>query len=71
MKRPTTETLFASETIGAARDIDLTIDPHCDDTKRNIEVTANLSDEDHYWIYEGNARCVFIRLDTVRKAKGR
>ncbi|MEY2655703.1 MAG: hypothetical protein RLZZ524_2731 [Pseudomonadota bacterium] len=32
--------------------------------------TDNLSDEDRYLVFEGNARRVFGRLDAALKAKG-
>jgi 4-oxalmesaconate hydratase len=42
-----------------------------DDTKRYIEATLNLSAEDRYKVYEGNARRVYPRLDAALKARGK
>ena len=42
-----------------------------DDTKRYIEASKILSDEDRFQIYEGNARRVFPRLDAALKRKGK
>ena len=38
-------------------------------TVRYIEATQNLSAEDRYKVYEGNARRVYPRLDAALKAK--
>jgi 4-oxalmesaconate hydratase len=35
-----------------------------------VAATANLSDEDRYQVFEGNARRVFGRLDKALTAKG-
>lgn len=61
--------LFASEMIGAVRGIDPQTGHHFDDTKRYIEATQNLSDEDRYKIYEGNARRVYPRMNVEQKKK--
>jgi 4-oxalmesaconate hydratase len=63
--------LFASEMIGAVRGIDPTSGHYYDDTKRYVNATANLSDDERYQVFEGNARRVFPRLDAALKAKGR
>jgi 4-oxalmesaconate hydratase len=62
--------LFASEMIGAVRGIDPQTGHYFDDTKRYIMSTPNLSDEERYQVFEGNARRVFPRLDTALKARG-
>ena len=62
--------LFASEMIGAVRGIDPTTGHYYDDTKRYIEATANLTEEERYQVYEGNARRVFPRMDAALKQKG-
>jgi 4-oxalmesaconate hydratase len=67
---PVKNILFASEMIGAVRGIDPETGHYYDDTKRYIELTANLNGEQRYAVYEGNARRVFSRLDTQLKAKG-
>jgi len=67
---PVDNILFASEMIGAVRGIDPQTGHYFDDTKRYIEATLNLSDEERYKVYEGNARRVYPRLDTALKAKG-
>jgi 4-oxalmesaconate hydratase len=67
---PVKNVLFASEMIGAVRGIDPTTGHYYDDTKRYIEATANLNQEERYQVYEGNARRVFSRLDMALKAKG-
>jgi 4-oxalmesaconate hydratase len=54
--------LFASEMIGAVRDIDPCSGHHFDDTRRYIDY-AQLDDEDRVAIQEGNARSVYPRLD--------
>lgn len=67
---PVDNILFASEMIGAVRGIDPETGYYYDDTKRYIEATLNLSEEDRFKIYEGNARRVYPRLDAALKAKG-
>ncbi len=67
---PVDNILFASEMIGAVRGIDPETGHYFDDTKRYIEANTQLSAEDRYKIYEGNARRVFPRLDAALKAKG-
>ena len=68
---PVDNILFASEMIGAVRGIDPETGHYYDDTKRYIEATPNLNDEQRRKIYEGNARRVFPRLDARLKARGR
>jgi 4-oxalmesaconate hydratase len=67
---PVKNILFASEMIGAVRGIDPETGHYFDDTKRYVQATANLNDEERYMVYEGNARRVFKRLDDQLKAKG-
>lgn len=66
---PVKNVLFASEMIGAVRGIDPETGHYYDDTKRYIEA-ANLSDAERHSIFEGNARNVFPRLDSILKGKG-
>jgi 4-oxalmesaconate hydratase len=67
---PVDNILFASEMIGAVRGVDPQTGHYFDDTKRYIEATLNLTDEERYKVYEGNARRVYPRLDAALKAKG-
>jgi len=67
---PVKNVLFASEMIGAVRGIDPEAGNYCDDTKRYIEASKILSNEEKHQIYEGNARRVFPRLDAQLSAKG-
>lgn len=62
--------LFGSEMVGAVRGIDSETGHYFDDTKRYIEA-LNLSEEDRYKVYEGNARRVYPRLDKVLKGMGK
>jgi 4-oxalmesaconate hydratase len=68
---PVKNVLFASEMIGAVRGIDPQTGNYYDDTKRYIEASTILSNEDRFQIYEGNARRVFPRLDAALKNKGK
>jgi len=67
---PVANILFASEMIGAVRGIDPRTGHYYDDTKRYVNATANLNDEQRYQVFEGNARRVFSRLDSRLKARG-
>ena len=67
---PVENILFASEMIGAVRGIDPETGHYYDDTKRYIEASTQLSAQQKYQVYEGNARRVFKRLDTALTAKG-
>ncbi|MFV2090546.1 MAG: amidohydrolase family protein [Pseudomonadales bacterium] len=60
--------LFGSEMVGAVRGIDPETGHYFDDTRRYVEA-LNLSDEDRYKVYEGNARRVFPRLDLALRAQ--
>ena len=61
--------LFGSEMVGAVRGIDPETGQYFDDTKRYIDA-LRLSDDDRYKVYEGNARRVYPRLDTLLKERG-
>lgn len=61
--------LFASEMLGAVRDIDPETGHHFDDTKRYVDQVRTLSEEDRYKIFEGNARKVYPRLDAQLKQR--
>jgi 4-oxalmesaconate hydratase len=56
--------------IGAVRGIDPETGHYFDDTKRYIQGSDILNDDQRFKIYEGNARRVFPRLDAQLKAKG-
>ena len=66
---PNKNILFASEMIGAVRDIDPRTGFYFDDTKKYIDA-AKISAQDKHNIYEANTRRVFPRLDAQLKAKG-
>ena len=68
---PAANILFASEMIGAVRGVDPETGHNYDDTKRYIEATLNLDDDERRQIYEGNARRVYPRLDAALKARGK
>ncbi|MGW2181566.1 amidohydrolase family protein [Streptomyces sp. NPDC001732] len=59
---PSRSVLFASEMIGAVRDVDPRTGHHFDDTKRYVEATANLSAEERAAVYCDNALRVHPRL---------
>ena len=67
---PVKNVLFASEMIGAVRGIDPETGFAYDDTRRYIQATPHLSDEERTLVFEGNARRVFPRLDAALKRKG-
>ncbi len=67
---PVENVLFASEMIGAVRGIDPETGQYYDDTKRYIDAAA-LSPMERHAIYEGNARRVYPRLNTLLTAQGR
>ena len=67
---PTGNILFASEMIGAVRDIDPCTSHHFDDTRRYVEKAA-LSADDLASVQEHNARAVYPRLDALLKRQGR
>lgn len=59
---PVDNVLFGSEMIGAVRGRDPLSGAFFDDTKRYVDACTNLSAEDRYKIFEGNARRVYPRL---------
>ncbi|MBO3674484.1 amidohydrolase family protein [Streptomyces sp. NEAU-YJ-81] len=67
---PARNILFASEMIGAVRDVDPRTGRHFDDTRRYTEA-AGLSGADLTGIYEYNARTVYPRLDALLTKQGR
>ena len=67
---PIDNILFASEMIGAVRDIDPLTGHFFDDTKRYIQA-AELSDSERTRIFESNARRVYPGLDTILRSEGR
>lgn len=62
--------LFGSEMVGAVRGIDPETGNYFDDTKRYIEA-LDLSAEYRHKVFEGNARRVYPRLDTLLKQQGK
>jgi 4-oxalmesaconate hydratase len=60
--------LFGSEMVGAVRGIDPTTGQYFDDTKRYIDA-LDVPDTERHAIFEGNARRVFPRLDTMLEAR--
>lgn len=67
---PVENILFASEMIGAVRGIDPETGHYYDDTKRYIENSSILSDEDRLKIYEGNARKIYPLLNQFLVSRG-
>ncbi|MEW1827228.1 amidohydrolase family protein [Streptomyces sp. NPDC088196] len=67
---PARNILFASEMIGAVRDVDPCTGHHFDDTRRYMEA-ADLPADDLAAVQEHNARAVYPRLDTLLKRQGR
>lgn len=61
---PIDNILFASEMIGAVRDVDPLTGHFYDDTKRYIQA-ADLSESERRRIFETNARRVYPRLDSI------
>jgi 4-oxalmesaconate hydratase len=59
---PSSSILFASEMIGAVRDIDPRTGHYFDDTKRYVDATPNLTDPEREAVYSGNALRVYPRL---------
>jgi 4-oxalmesaconate hydratase len=59
---PSSAILFASEMIGAVRDIDPRPGFYFDDTKRLVDATPNLTAEERQAVFEGNALRVYPRL---------
>lgn len=67
---PTENILFASEMIGAVRDIDPRTGHYFDDTKRYVDVAAGLGDAGRAQVFEANARRVYPRIDRALAARG-
>ncbi|KAF4407008.1 amidohydrolase family protein [Streptomyces lycii] len=67
---PVRNVLFASEMIGAVRDIDPCSGHHFDHTRRYVEA-AGLSAGDLAAVQEHNARAVYPRLDALLNRQGR
>jgi 4-oxalmesaconate hydratase len=67
---PTRNVLFASEMIGAVRDVDPCSGHHFDDTRRYLDA-AGLAPEAAAAVREHNARAVYPRLDALLKRQGR
>lgn len=66
---PVDNILFASEMIGAVRDIDPRTGHHFDDTKRYVDATNNLTDAERAQVFETNARRVYPRVDRALTAR--
>ncbi|WP_329456154.1 amidohydrolase family protein [Streptomyces sp. NBC_01497] len=67
---PRRNVLFASEMIGAVRDIDPCSGHHFDDTRRYVEA-AGLTSAEVADIQEHNIRAVYPRLDALLQQQGR
>jgi 4-oxalmesaconate hydratase len=67
---PIDNILFASEMIGAVKGIDPQTGHYYDDTKRYVDQVEGLSEENRNKIFEGNARRVYPRLDTLLTQRG-
>ncbi|GAA3735430.1 amidohydrolase family protein [Streptomyces tremellae] len=67
---PRRNILFASEMIGAVRDVDPCSGHHFDDTRRYVE-SAGLSATALAEVQEHNVRAVYPRLDTLLRQQGR
>ena len=66
---PLDNILFASEMVGAVKGIDPQTGHHYDDTKRYLDQLEGLSEQDRHKIFEGNARRVYPRLDSLLKKR--
>jgi 4-oxalmesaconate hydratase len=67
---PNENILFASEMVGAVKGIDPETGNYFDDTKRYID-QLNLTEQQRYNIFEGNARRVYPRLDRILTKRGK
>jgi len=67
---PAKNILFASEMIGAVRDVDPCSGHHFDDPRRYVEA-ARMSEADRSAIQERNVRAVYPRLDALLSSQGR
>ena len=68
---PIENILFASEMLGAVRDVDPRSGHHFDDIRRYVDTTPGLTDAGRAQIFEGNARRVYPRLTRVLAAQRR
>ena len=68
---PSSAILFASEMIGAVRDVDPRTGHYYDDTKRYVDATPNLTDAEREAVFAGNALRVYPRLAARLAATGR
>jgi 4-oxalmesaconate hydratase len=68
---PIDNILFASEMVGAVKGIDPDTNHHYDDTKRYVDQVTNLTEEQRYKIFEGNARTVYPLLDKLLTKRGK
>jgi len=68
---PSRSVLFASEMIGAVRDVDPDTGHYFDDTKRYVDATPNLTDDERRAVYSENALRVYPRLAARLAAGGR
>jgi 4-oxalmesaconate hydratase len=57
--------------LGAVKGIDPETGHHYDDTKRYLDQMKTLDEESRYKIFEGNARRVYPRLDSLLRKRGR
>ena len=60
---PTKNILFASEMVGAVRGIDPETGHNYDDTKRYIEATPNLNEDERKMVFEENIKKVYPLLE--------
>jgi len=67
---PTENILFASEMIGAVRDVDPRTGHYFDDTRRYVDATPTLTAPQREQVFEGNARRVYPRIDRALAARG-
>src|SRR5688500_20047109 len=65
---PVDNILFASEMLGAVKGVDPETGHNYDDTKRYVD-KLNLSTSDTQKIFEGNARRVYPRLNSLLKIR--
>jgi len=59
---PAKNILFASEMVGAVKGIDPETGNYFDDTKRYIDATPYLTDDEKELIFEGNVRSIYPRI---------
>jgi 4-oxalmesaconate hydratase len=67
---PSRSILFASEMIGAVRDVDPNTGHYFDDTKRYVDVTPHLTDDERSDVYAANALRVYPRLAARLASRG-